>query len=137
MKTMFHSRPQAVRLTLLILILSCSLKMSAMCGAVDYDDGASALHDCAQWVLTMMQYVVYLLYAIASLLTLYNATVIYIKLNTGEEGLLKPVLVLFGSILFLIASTTLMPAFFGINHLSTYGSAATGNTWWTPWGFGV
>lgn len=113
----------------LLLLLCCfmlvAVRMKAYdCGSVDYSQGSSALHDLAAYILTVMQYVVYILYAVASLLSLYSASVIYIKLNTGEEGLLKPCLMLFGAILFLGAVTYVMPAFFGIHHYDTGG---------TPW----
>ena len=107
---------------LVLMIISCfSVSLYGAysapdCGGVNYSLTSSALHDAATYILTIMQYVVYIIYSIASLFSLYSATVIYIKLNTGEEGLLKPILVLFGSILFLFASTMVIPAFFGVNH---------------------
>lgn len=96
------------------------------CGGVNYSLTSSSLYDAAAYVLTIMQYVVYICYAIASLLSMYSATVIYIKLNTGEEGLFKPILVLFGAIMFLIASTIIMPGFFGFKHVAAHGSYAHG-----------
>ena len=67
-------------------------------------------------VLTTMSYVVGLLYAIASILAIYNATVIYVKLNTGEEGFTKAVVSLVGAVLFLISATLVMPALFGFSY---------------------
>lgn len=88
-------------------------------GGVNYSLHASSLADAAAWLLTFMQYVVYILYAGASLLSLYSATVIYIKMNAGEPGIMKSILVLIGALLFLMASTVVLPGFFGIQHRSS------------------
>ena len=84
------------------------------CGAVNYGQSAQALYNMTVTILIYMYYVNGVLYAIASLLSLYSATSIYLKLQYGEEGFTKSVMTLVFSILFLIASTTVMPAFFGI-----------------------
>ena len=84
------------------------------CGAVHYGQSAQALYNMTVTILIYMYYVNGVLYAIASLLSLYSATNIYLKLQYGEEGFTKSVMTLVFSILFLIASTTVMPAFFGI-----------------------
>ena len=82
-------------------------------GGVNYSLTAQALADMTEEIVLTMGYVVGLLYAIASLLAIYNATVIYIKLQSGEEGFTRAVLMLFGAIIFLIGATLVMPAFFG------------------------
>ncbi len=82
-------------------------------GGTNYSLTAQALADMTDEIVLTMGYVVGLLYAIASLLAIYNATVIYIKLNAGEEGFTKSVMMLVGAILFLIGATIVMPAFFG------------------------
>ena len=82
-------------------------------GGVNYSLTAQALAEMTEEVVLTMGYVVGLLYAVASLLAIYNATVIYIKMQTGEEGFTKSVLMLLGAILFLIGATIVMPAFFG------------------------
>lgn len=84
-------------------------------GAPDYSMTAQALADMTTWVVMLMGYVVEVLYAIASILAIYNATVIYIKLQTGEDGFTKAVLMLFGACIFLIFATALLPSFFGFN----------------------
>lgn len=84
------------------------------CGAVNYGQSAQALYNMTVTIIIYMYYVNGVLYAIASLLSLYSATNIYLKLQYGEEGFTKSVMTLVFSILFLIASTTVMPAFFGI-----------------------
>lgn len=98
-------------------------------GRCYYAGGMQSLASMVEEIMVTMGYVVGLLYAVASLLAIYNATVIYIKLNAGEEGFTKSVMMLFGSILFLIAATIVMPAFFGYE---AYGKEI-GSAW--DWGF--
>lgn len=84
-------------------------------GGTNYSLTAQALAEMTDEIVLTMGYVVGLLYAVASLLAIYNATVIYIKLNAGEEGFTKSVMMLIGAILFLIGATIVLPAFFGYN----------------------
>jgi len=109
------------------LPLLLSLLLPASAGAVTVSNGgtnysltAQALADMTDEVVLTMGYVVGLLYAVASLLAIYNATVIYIKLQTGEEGFTKSVMMLVGAILFLIGATIVLPAFFGY-HVGSSG----------------
>lgn len=97
-----------------LLLSAVSLGVSARCGSVNYSWGADALHEMNIYVLVMMEYVLGLLYAVASLVALYSATGIYIKMQTGEDGFVKNVLILVGAILFLIGASIVLPAFFGI-----------------------
>ena len=53
-------------------------------GGTNYSLTAQALAEMTDEVVLTMGYVVGLLYAVASLLAIYNATVIYIKLQAGE-----------------------------------------------------
>ena len=82
-------------------------------GGVDYSLTAQALAEMTEEVVLTMGYIIGLLYAIASLMAIYNATVIYIKMQAGEEGFTKSVMMLVGSVLFLIGATIVMPSFFG------------------------
>ena len=84
-------------------------------GGVNYSLTAQALADMTDEVILTMGYLVGLLYAVASLTAIYNATVIYIKLQAGEDGFTKSVMMLVGAILFLIGATVVLPAFFGFN----------------------
>ena len=79
----------------------------AKCGNVDYSWGADALASAHDFTVTMMLYVVYLCYAIAGIV------VIYIKMNSGEEGITKNIMMLIGACIFLIGATIAFPAFFG------------------------
>ena len=90
------------RYFLAFLFTAICLTASASCGTTDYSGSSGKLYDM-------------LLYAIAAVLSIYSATSIYIKLQAGEEGFTKSVMVLVGSCLFMIGATIVMPAFFGFN----------------------
>lgn len=60
-----------------------------------------------------MLYIVYLCYAVAGIVVIVSALQIYIKMNTGEEGVKKNIMMLVGACLFLIGATIVFPAFFG------------------------
>lgn len=85
----------------------------AKCGNVDYSWGADALASAHGYAVTMMLYVVYLCYAIAGIVVIVSALQIYIKMNTGEDGIKKNIMMLVGACLFLIGATIAFPAFFG------------------------
>ena len=68
------------------------------------------MHD---YVVTMMLYVLYVCYAIASVLAIVSALQIYIKMNTGEDGITKSITSLVGACLFIIGASVVFPAFFG------------------------
>lgn len=86
---------------------------NAKCGNVDYSWGADALASAHDYAVTMMLYVVYLCYAIAGIVVIVSALQIYIKMNTGEDGIKKNIMMLVGACLFLIGATIAFPAFFG------------------------
>lgn len=88
--------------------------VSARGGGVDYSQSAQALHEMTVYVLLVMGYVTEILFAIGALLTCYSTLVLYQKLSLGEQGFTKGILVLIGGIIFMIASTSVLPAFFGI-----------------------
>lgn len=97
-------------------MLLVSLPVCANCGSTDYSGSSGRLYNMVVYVLAMCSYVAQLMYAIATLISLYSATSIYIKMQTGEEGFTKFVIVLVGSILFLLSATIVMPAFFGFQY---------------------
>ena len=86
---------------------------SAKCGNVDYSWGADALASAHDYAVTMMLSIVYLCYAVAGIVVIVSALQIYIKMNTGEEGVKKNIMMLVGACLFLIGATIVFPAFFG------------------------
>lgn len=71
---------------------------SAKCGNVDYSWGADALASAHDYAVTMMLYIVYLCYAVAGIVVIVSALQIYIKMNTGEEGVKKNIMMLGGSL---------------------------------------
>lgn len=98
---------------LVVLSLLVNQTASAKCGGVDYSWGADALARQHDFVVTMMLYVLYLIYAIASIVVIYSALQIYIKMNSGEDGVRKEIMMVVGACLFLIGASTVFPAFFG------------------------
>ena len=95
------------------ICLLVSQTASAKCGGVDYSWGADALARQHDFVVTMMLYVLYIIYAIASIVVIYASLQIYIKMNTGEEGVKKEIMMVVGACLFLIGASIVFPAFFG------------------------
>ena len=92
-------------------LLLCAVIAFANIGSLS----AQALADMTTEIVVIMGYVVEVLYAIASILAVYNATVIYIKLQSGEDGFVKAVMMLIASCIFLIAATAILPSFFRFN----------------------
>lgn len=87
--------------------------LMANCGTTDYSGNSGRLYNMVVFILTCCSAVLYLLYAIAALLSIYSATSIYIKMQAGEEGFTKSIIVLVGSCIFLLIATIVLPAFFG------------------------
>ena len=102
------------RLCALVAVLSplLSMTLSAKCGGVDYSWGADALAMMHDYVITMMLYVLYIAYAIAGIVVIVASLQIYIKMNTGEEGIVKHIIMVVGACIFLISSAILLPAMF-------------------------
>ena len=94
-----------IRHNLPVLCLLSAQSVSAKCGGVDYSWGADAL--------ALMHDYVYLTYAIAALVTIYASLQIFIKMNAGEEGIVKEILMVVGACMFMIGASIVFPAFFG------------------------
>ena len=103
------------RLCALVAVLSplLSMTLSAKCGGVDYSGGADALAMMHDYVITMMLYVLYIAYAIAGIVVIVASLQIYIKMNTGEEGIVKQIMMVVGACIFLISAAIVLPAMFG------------------------
>ena len=93
--------------------MAIPMGLSAKCGGVDYSWGADALATMHDYVVTMMLYIVWLAYAFAAIIAIISALQIYIKMNTGEDGVTKSIMTLVGACLFIIGATIVFPAFFG------------------------
>lgn len=96
---------------------------SYSCGAVNYTQGAAALHAAHGWIVGIMLAVVLLLNAIAAVLSVISALQIYFKMNDGDPSFKKDILMLVGGVLFMIGSAYVFPAFFGYSR--------TGSDWRT------
>ena len=98
-----------------ILCAFCFIPCAALAksGGVNYSWGADALATMHDFVVTMMLYVLYICYAVASVFVVVAALQIYIKMNTGEEGITKAIVSLLGACLFIIGASIVFPAFFG------------------------
>ena len=98
---------------LLSVVLLFTQPVMATCGTTDYSGNSGRLYNMVVFILTCCTAVLYLLYAIAAILSIYSATSIYIKMQAGEEGFTKSIIILVGSCLFLLGATIVLPAFFG------------------------
>lgn len=58
-------------------------------------------------------YVQYICFAVASVVAIISALQIYIKWNTGDDSIVKYIVMLVGACLFFIGATLVFPAFFG------------------------
>lgn len=86
---------------------------SARTGGVDYSWGASALAKAHDFAVTMMTYVLYVCYAVGSIMAIISSFIIYIRMQTHEGETAKSFLTLLGAILFMIGASIVFPAFFG------------------------
>lgn len=89
------------------------MSVYAKCGGVNYSWGADALASMHDYVVTMMLYVLYICYALATVVGIISALQITIKMNIGEDGVMKAIMMLVGAILFIISASIVFPAFFG------------------------
>ena len=85
----------------------------AKSGSVNYSWGADALASMHDYVVTMMLYVQYIIYAVAGVFVITSVFQIYIKMTAGDEGITKQILMLVGACLFIVGATFVFPAFFG------------------------
>ena len=89
------------------------MSVYAKCGGVNYSWGADALASMHDYVVTMMLYILYICYALATVVGIISALQITIKMNIGEDGVKKAIMMLVGAILFIISASIVFPAFFG------------------------
>ncbi|MCE9107381.1 DUF4134 domain-containing protein [Bacteroides pyogenes] len=101
------------RVVLAAVLAVCCQSVYAKCGGVDYSWGADGLAKAHDFVITMLLYVVYVCYAVAGIVSVIASLQIYFKINAGEEGWKKEIMMVVGAILFIIGATVVFPAFFG------------------------
>lgn len=111
---------QFLRLLLVVVFLFNVQFSFAVCGTTDYSGGSGRLYDMTSFVLVLCYYTMLIVETLAGILSIYSATQIYIKMNTGEDGITKSILVLVGAILFLLGSVIVLPAFFGVEVTSVH-----------------
>jgi len=113
MVTVHAFRTKAAPLLLTVLGMMVVQAAYAKSGGVDYSWGAGALAKAHDFAVTMMIYVLYVCYAVASAMSVISAVIIYIKMQSHEGDVLKSSLTLLGSVLFLLGASMVFPAFFG------------------------
>lgn len=113
MRTLSLNRRLSPAFLLTFLGLLVVQSASARAGGVDYSWGASALARAHDFTVTMMLYVVYVCYALGSIMSIISALIIYIKINNQEGQVMKNIMTLVGAGLFMIGATIVLPAFFG------------------------
>lgn len=101
------------KLAIMFLLMLLPVSAAAKCGSVDYSQGAGALANMHDYVVTMMLYVLYLCYAVAGLMVVISGFQIYVKMMTGEDGVVKAILTIVGACLFMIGAGIIYPALFG------------------------
>ena len=108
---------------LAVLLTFFSQSAFALCGATNYEGTQGRLYDMVTYIVTCCVYTLWLTEAIAAVLSIYGATQVYIKMQTGEDGIMKSMMVLIGAILFLLGAAVVLPGFFGFS----FGGAAEFN----------
>lgn len=86
-------------------------------GVTNYELGTKGLMDMTEFTLASMSVVVQICFAIGTILAIYGATTIYIKMQNGEDGVIKSIYLLVGACIFLVAMTIVFPEFFGWSKL--------------------
>ena len=104
------------RLLTLVLLFGCSLDIFAGAGVSDYSKTAQSLDQLVVWVSSIGAKVVAIIYAGAAVLCMYSIATIYIKIQTGDGGMMKGVYMLIGSAIFIVSSIKVIPAMFGLGH---------------------
>lgn len=102
------------RYLLLAVLVALPMWLSARCGEINYSLHAQSLKDAADFVQLTFGSAVLLLQVLATMIGIYQATVINFKLTHGEEGFAKHVTTFALSVLFLVASIIFLPSLFGM-----------------------
>lgn len=84
-------------------------------GVTNYEMGTQGLSNMTALIAADASVVVGICYVIGAILSIYSAMTIYIKMNSGEEGVIKSIYTLVGACLFLLTISIVFPSFFGFN----------------------
>ncbi len=98
----------------LLFFTIASAQDEKLCGAVDYTWASDGLTDALDYVVTLLEYVVLLCFSIAAVVSVVSTLQIYIKMQTGDTGIKKEMLMVFGGLVFILLSAIVMPGFFGL-----------------------
>ena len=99
-----------------VFILTSLLCNAQGVGTTDYNQGSDALYNAFNDLCAFIYYFVRFVNALAAILAVISATQIYIKMNNGEDGILKSIQMLFWSVIFLLAANIVFPMMFGFNY---------------------
>lgn len=86
---------------------------SAAIGLINYDNPMINIAELTDYIGTLFEVVIMMCNAIAAVLSIVSAFIIYVKMNLHEGDITKHIMYLVGGVLFLISSTIVGPAFFG------------------------
>lgn len=111
----FNSRRLVALVCFLLPALVCS---ASGFGTPDYSQGADALYEAFVDLEMLMWYTFRICTAVAAVLSIVSATQIYMKMNNGEDGVMKSIHMLFWSVIFLLAAGAVFPAFFGFRNFN-------------------
>lgn len=100
-----------------LLLLIPFTGVFASFGVTNYELGTQGLQSMTTFTLASMSVVVQICFAIGAILAIYGATTIYIKMQNGEDGVVKSIYILVGACIFLVAMTIVFPQFFGWDKL--------------------
>jgi len=107
-------RNKQLMLSMVLLAASTAIaNATPACGATDYTSHTFALYNMVVYILAVMTSVLTVLYVLATIIGLYSATTIYIKMQSGEDGVMKAIYTLVGACIFLLAASIVLPGFFG------------------------
>lgn len=117
MKVMSSSRFRRLAAAACCLLLPLVCSASGV-GTPDYSQGADALHDAFIELEKLMWYTFRICTTVAAILSVISATQIYVKMNNGDDGVMKSIHMLFWSVIFLLAAGAVFPAFFGFSEFN-------------------
>lgn len=119
-----------VRALVLLLFLTVCTDMFAGAGHTDYKMSAQELQKLVEWVVGLGGASVMVIYSCAALLSMYSIATIYIKIQTGDSGFTKSIIMLIGSAIFIVSAVKVIPAMFHLgNDASTRWSEVFSPFW--------
>ena len=116
-------------LAVLLLLVVCT-DLFAGAGHTNYALSAQELKELVEWVVGLGAKAVLVIYSCAALLSMYSIATIYIKIQTGDSGFTKSIVMLIGSAIFIVSAVKVIPAMFHLgNQASTFWDSAFAPMW--------